>query len=307
MLLTQIFLMLSIAAFGHFEPTTAVWSIAYLAFAVAFFSASQDVVIDAYRREILADNQLGLGSSMHVNFYRVAGLIPGSLALILADHMDWTSVFYITALFMLVGIVMTLCIKEPNVAERPKTISEAVVAPFQEFVGRKGWHGALLILSFMFLYKLGDNMATALATPFYQDLGFTLTQIGLIAKNAALWPAIFGGIVGGLMMVKIGINRALWIFGVVQLLSILGFAVLAELGPNTTALAIVIGFEYLGVGLGTAAFTALSHAPHTQNIPPHNLLFLLRLLQSHAPLLMPVLASLLKVLVGRISFFCVPS
>jgi PAT family beta-lactamase induction signal transducer AmpG len=112
------------------------------------------------------------------------------------------------------------------------------------------------VLGFMFLYKIGDNMATALATPFYLDMGFSKTQIGLVAKHAALWPAIAGGLLGGVVMIRLGINRALWLFGVVQVVSILGFAVLASNGPQLWLLAAVISFEYLGVGMGTAAFTA---------------------------------------------------
>ena len=108
----------------------------------------------------------------------------------------------------------------------------------------------------MVAYKLGDNMATALSTPFYLDLGFTLTEIGLVAKQAALWPSIVGGLLGGVIMLRLGINRALWIFGAVQMISILGFAVLASSGPQLWLLATVIAFEYLGVGLSTAAFTA---------------------------------------------------
>ncbi len=108
----------------------------------------------------------------------------------------------------------------------------------------------------MVAYKLGDNMATALATPFYLDLGFSMTEIGLVAKHAALWPAIAGGLLGGVFMLRLGINRALWVFGLVQMISILGFAWLASVGPALWLLAVVIAFEYLGVGLGTAAFTA---------------------------------------------------
>jgi len=111
-------------------------------------------------------------------------------------------------------------------------------------------------MAFMVLYKLGDNMATALSTPFYLDLGFSKTEIGLVAKNAALWPSIVGGIMGGLAMIRLGINRALWVFGLIQMISILGFAVLAWVGHDLRWLAAVIAFEYLGVGLGTAAFTA---------------------------------------------------
>ena len=256
LLITQVFLLIFIAGLGMFSPVQDIWTIAYLCTAVAFFSASQDVVIDAYRREILPDEELGLGNSIHVNAYRVSGLIPGSLALILADHLPWDTVFQIVAAFMLVGIGMTLAIKEPSLGNAPKTMKEAIVEPFNEFINRKGWQSALLILSFIFLYKLGDNMATALATPFYLDLGFTMTEIGIIAKNAALWPAIIGGMLGGLLMVKIGINRALWLFGFVQIITIIGFIFLAEIGNDKIVLAIVISMEYLGVGLGTAAFVA---------------------------------------------------
>jgi len=257
MLITQIFLLLSMAMVGFFNPIDSLWTIAYLAAAIAFFSASQDIVLDAYRREILPDQELGLGNSIHVNAYRISGLIPGSLALILADHVDWVWVYVIVALFMLAGIAMTLAVKEPDVNARPPlSLKEAVIEPFNEFFNRLGRFPALEILAFIFLYKLGDSMATALSTPFYLDLGFSLTEIGLIAKHAALWPAIAGGLLGGLLMVRIGINRSLWLFGLVQIVTILGFALLAEIGHNLWALGFVLAFEYLGVGLGTAAFVA---------------------------------------------------
>ncbi|MEN9656556.1 MAG: hypothetical protein RL571_21 [Pseudomonadota bacterium] len=256
MLLTQLVLLVLIASFGLFNPKLDLWSIAYLATALAFFSASQDIVLDAYRREILSDEELGLGTSVHVNAYRIASLIPGAFSLILADHLPWGQVFMITGLFMLPGIVMTLLVSEPQLVRPPKTLREAVIEPFHEFMTRHGWRNAMWILAFIFLYKLGDSMATALATPFYLELGFSKTEIGVIAKNAGLWPAVFGGIVGGIWMVKLGINRALWLFGVVQVLSILGFAWLATMGADKVALATVIAFEALGVGLGTAAFTA---------------------------------------------------
>ena len=258
MLATQLLLLVSIPAFGMLRPQTDIWAIVYLSTAVAFFSASPDMVLDAFRREILPDAELGLGTSIHVNAYRISSLIPGALALILADRMPWSAVYTITALFMLPGIAMTLAVSEPLQSKsRPRTLREAVVEPFHEFVTRKGAGAALLVLSFIFLYKLGDSMATALATPFYLDMGFSKTDIGVIAKNAGLWASVLGGLLGGLWMVKIGINRGLWIFGVVQLVSILGFAWLAWVNrPDRLLLAVVIGFEALGVGLGTAAFTA---------------------------------------------------
>lgn len=257
MLVTQIALLISIGAMGYFKPDLSLWTVAYLSIAVAFFSASQDIVLDAYRRELLPDVELGIGNSIHVQAYRFSGLVPGALGLILADHFDWHIVFVIIALFMLVGIVMTLVIKEA-IAEPtpPRTMRDAVIQPFREFIGRAGFRPALLVLAFLFFYKLGDNMATALQTPFFIDVGFTLTQIGVIAKTAGLIAAIVGGIVGGLIMVKMSINRALWLFGVVQIVSILGFALLSEMGKNPWMLGVAVAFEYLGVGLGSAALVA---------------------------------------------------
>jgi PAT family beta-lactamase induction signal transducer AmpG len=258
MLLTQLLLLLSIPLFGQLRPQLDLWTIAWLATLVALFSASQDIVLDAYRREILPDAELGLGNAVHVNAYRVSSLVPGALALILADHLPWSTVFIVTALFMLPGIAMTLCVNEPEQsALAPRTLRAAVIDPFVEFITREGWRRALWVLAFIFLYKLGDSMATALATPFYLDMGFTKTEIGVIAKNVGLWTSVVGGLLGGLWMVRIGINRALWLFGAVQLLSILGFAVLAYVHqPDLWLLAGVIAFESLGVGLGTAAFVA---------------------------------------------------
>ncbi len=270
-LLTQGLLLVIIALLGRLSPAQDLGAIVWLAALLAFLSATADIALDAYRRELLADRELGLGNSVHVNAYRIAGLVPGSLSLILADRLPWDTVFLITALFMLPGMAMALLVKEPAIAgDAPRTLREAVVEPFHEFITRAGLREALLILAFIFLYKLGDSMATALATPFYLDMGYAKSDIGLVAKHAGLWPAVFGGLLGGLWMVSLGINRALWLFGVVQVVSIFGFAWLAWLGPQTTAdaaalvrLAAVIGFEALGVGLGTAAFVAfIARATH---------------------------------------------
>ena len=257
MLVTQLALLVSIAAMGFIKPALSIWTVAYLAAAVAFFSASQDIVLDAYRRELLPDIELGIGNAIHVQAYRLSGLVPGSLALILADFLPWHIVFVVVASFMGVGLLLTLFIQEAiSNPSPPKTLRDALVEPFREFIERKGVAAAGLILAFMFLYKLGDNMATALQSPFFLDVGFTLTQIGVISKFAALIAAIVGGLAGGVAMIKLGINRALWIFGVVQVISILGFALLSVVGTDPWMLGAVVAFEYLGVGLGTAAFTA---------------------------------------------------
>lgn len=314
-LLTQLVLLASVFWFGTANPSNLtapvfterqffnglfsihlpIWStvkvflthpITLFSLVIAFFSATQDIALDAYRRELLLDNELGLGNAVHVNAYKIAGLVPGSLSLILADHLTWNHVFMITALFMVPGIIMTLLVTEPMLKNgAPRSLRAAVVEPFKEFIARNGLQAALLILGFIFLYKLGDSMATALATPFYLDMGFSKTEIGLIAKNAGLWPSVIGGLLGGMWMIKLGINRSLWVFGAVQMVAILGFAWLAKAALDPTLfkaffnfnlfsisfslqerlvwLAIVIGVEAFGVGLGTAAFVAyIAHTTH---------------------------------------------
>jgi len=263
MFVSQLGLLASIAWLGQLSPTENLPMVVALTATLAFLSATQDVALDAFRREILPDAELGLGNAIHVNAYRIAGLVPGSLSLILADHLPWSQVFVITAAFMIPGLAMTLLVKEPLAATgTPRTLRAAVLEPFQEFFGRHGVRSALLVLAFLFFYKLGDSLCTALATPFYLDMGYSKTEIGVIAKNAGLWPMVIGGILGGIWMVKLGINRALWIFGVVQLVTILGFVWMAWLGPGESdagrlvVLAIVIAGEAVGAGLGTTAFVA---------------------------------------------------
>jgi PAT family beta-lactamase induction signal transducer AmpG len=263
MALTMLLLLAAVAWLGTLSPTHQLGLVIGLTALIAFLSATLDIVLDAYRRELLPEIELGIGNAIHVNAYKLAGLVPGSLSLVLADHLPWSQVFLITALFMAPGLVMTLLVKEPAAARgAPRTLRDAVVEPFREFFGRHGVRSALVVLGFIFLYKLGDSLCTALATPFYLDMGFSKTEIGLVAKNAGLWPSVIGGILGGLWMVKLGINRALWVFGVVQWLAIFGFAWLAWLGPAEAdagrlgVLAAVIGLEALGVGLGTTAFVA---------------------------------------------------
>ena len=257
MLLTQVLLIGAVAALGGLDPAANMTPVLILACVIAITSATQDIAIDAYRRELLPDHELGLGNAVHVQAYRLASLIPGSLALILADQFPWHVVFPITSSFLFVGVVLSVIVREPSVKGRSTGgRRQTALEPFAEYLTRRGWRSAALVLFFMVAYKLGDNMATALATPFYLDLGFSMTQVGVVAKHAALWPAILGALVGGLIMIRLGINRALWIFGAIQMISILGFVWLASVGAKLWVLATVVAFEYLGVGLGTAAFTA---------------------------------------------------
>jgi PAT family beta-lactamase induction signal transducer AmpG len=256
-LLSQILLILSIGMLGAVDPSSMLRTAVWLVFATSLFSATQDIVLDAYRRELLADDELGVGNSIFINAYRLSSLIPGSLALVLSDVLPWSVVYWIVAVFMSVGIVTTFLIPE-TADERiaPRSLREAVIDPFVEFFTRSGWRSAIAIIAFMLFYKLGDSMATALSTPFYYDLGFSATEIGTVAKFAALWASIAGTAIGGIVMLKVSINRALWLFGAVQITSILGFAALARIGNDPYALFAVVSFEYIGVSLGAVALTA---------------------------------------------------
>ena len=258
MALTQLALFGVIGAMGALDPRTQLSLIVLAAGAMTFLSASQDIVIDAYRREILTDNEQGLGAAVSVNAYKAAGLVPGSLGLVLSATLPWTTVFWIVAAFMLPGFICTLLAPEPTVyGAPPRNMREAIIEPFREFVKRDGVKKALVIVAFILLYKIGDSMATALATKFYLDIGFTTKQIGIAANVTGMWASLAGGVVGGIWMIKLGINRALWVFGVLQAVAILGFAWLAQVGADPLVLAAVIGFEaFASLGLGAAALVA---------------------------------------------------
>lgn len=257
MMISQIAIAVCMIALGIFKPQIDIQLILYVSLGIGFFGATQDIVLDAYRRELLDDDELGLGNAYYANAYRVSGFIPGGLGLILADYTPWPMVFFIIAAFMAVGIFQTLWIKEVETEITPPAgIKEAVIEPFKEFFTRDGVKSGLLVLSFIFFYKFGDVVATSLITPFYLDVGFSKTVIGTVAKVVGLWSMIIGGTLGGMLMFKIGINKSLWIFGFIQMASILGFAALNEIGPNEYALGVVVAFEYIGVGLGSAALMA---------------------------------------------------
>jgi len=254
MLLTQVGLMLCIAGLACTRPHDNAWMVALLAVLVAFCSASQDILVDAYRRESLSDEELGLGSSLYVLGYRVAMLVSGGLALYLADHLSWPSVYLIMAGLVLVGLLTTLLCAEPQVETSPPgTMVQAFVQPLVEFLQRDR---ALLILLFILLYKLGDTMAGSLTTSFYMGIGYSKTEIAAIAKTFGFFSAIAGGLTGGVIMLRLGMPRALWMFGVLQAVSTALFAVLANVPHDNVFLATVIFSEDFTSGLGTAAFTA---------------------------------------------------
>lgn len=266
MLISQIAVFFSIFLLGQFSPKTSLSVIAVVSVILSFASATQDIVIDAYRREILTDRELGLGTSLFITASRASSLVPGGLSLVIAQFFSWSDVFFITAAFMLPALVVTFFIKEPETINAPRNLRQAIIEPFSEFKDRRGLKSMFLIILFVFCYKLGDSMATALATPFYIDLHYDLLTIGLVAKNAGLWSMLIGGILGGVIMLKTGINKALWYFGFGQLITILGFVILAHEGmgsdtaPSVFLLAFVIIAECLGAGLGTSAFVAFLSA-----------------------------------------------
>lgn len=254
MLLAQLFLIVAIVFLSLSKPAENPFLMAIAAFWVTFFSASQDIVVDAYRREDLADEELGLGSSLYVNGYRVGMLLASGGGLILADHMSFTKVYLIMAACMLPAILTTLLTPEPPLPEgAPKTLKAAVIDPLKEYFTRSG---AIWILTFILLYKIGDTMASAITTPFYLDVGFTKTQIGAVVKFFGTGATILGGLAGGFILLPLGIYRCLWIFGGLQALSTACFAILARIGPSIPALSGVIAFENLSSGMGTAAYAA---------------------------------------------------
>jgi len=254
LLLSQAALIAAIAGLGLCDPASRFALMVLAALLVAFFSASQDIVIDAYRRETLADDELGLGSSLYIGGYRIGTMLSSGGGLILADHMAWSNVYFLMAVIMLPFLITTLLAPEPDMPlGKPRTLREAVIDPLSEYFRR---HNALLVLAFILCYKIGDSMASAMTTPFYLDIGFTKTQIGAVVKIFGTGAVIGGALTGGLLMLRLGINRSLWIFGVLQALSTACFAILAKIGPNLNALAGVIAFENISSGMGTAAFVA---------------------------------------------------
>ena len=254
LLMAQIALMLAIVGLGYSDPVKNTGLMIVAAVLVAFFSATQDIVIDAYRREDLPDEELGLGSSMYVYGYRLGMLLASGGGLIMADHMSFSQVYFIMSLCMLPGIITTLLTPEPEmVSGAPQTMKEAVVHPFVDYFNR---NGALWILVFILLYKIGDTMASGITMPFYLETGFTKTEIGTIVKFFGTAATLIGAFLGGLLLLKLGINRGLWIFGILQALSTAGFAILAKIGYNIAMLSGVIAFENLSSGMGTAAFVA---------------------------------------------------
>jgi PAT family beta-lactamase induction signal transducer AmpG len=261
MIITQLALILTISTMGFLNPASMPVLVAAVAFSLAFFSASQDIVLDAYRTEYLKPEERGAGVGVWIMGYRIALLVSGAIALILSDHLSWKMVYFIMGLFMVIGCIATLIAPEPlktNPAsdgiEHPKSLYEAAISPFLEFFKRPG---SMEILLFIILYKLGDIAAAQMTTPYIlKYIGFSRTELGTIYKGFGMAATIVGALMGGAIMSRWSLKKSLLIFGVLQGVSILTFIILEFTGRQIWALAIVIGTENFCGGMGTAAYTA---------------------------------------------------
>ena len=254
LLLSQIGLFASLLMLSTSNPNH-IYFVAQVSFFICLFSATQDVLVDAYRRDDLTDQEMGLGSAYYVWGYRLGMLIVSGGGLSAVEFIGWSWVFTAVALLILIGPLTLLFSPEPKV-ERPQTptsLAQTLGDPLKDFFKRPApW----LILTFIFFYKFGDQLATTLTTTYYLTLGYTTGDIGKVVKIYGFVATLTGAILGGWAVSRLGLKLSLWIFGVFQMVSTLGFMVLYYLPVNTTFLAIIIGQENLAAGAGTAAFMA---------------------------------------------------
>lgn len=254
MIIFQILIIVSIFGLSLCDPRSNLSLVIFCAFLISLFSASQDVVLDAYRREIMPEEELGLASSLYVNGYRLAMLVSGAFALYLADQIPWDQVYKWMAACMAPAILFTFFApKETQHIKIPSNMKEAVVGPLKDFFTRKG---AWIVLLFILLYKVGDSMAANMTTPFILQMGYSKTDMATVAKAVGLIATIVGGLIGGIMMLRFNMKWSLIFFGILQAVSTLGFAALPSLPNQLSSLALIIAFENLASGMGTAAYAA---------------------------------------------------
>ena len=257
LVITQLMLLLAIAAMSLHDPSRALQLLAFNAILIAFFSASQDVVFDAYRVDVLHEREMGAGAAIGVLGFRIALLVTGSLALVLADQLPWPMVYLLMATMMLVGVVAAFWAPEPVLdAAPPQSMREAVVDPFADFFRRTGLFWGLVILIFIILYQLPDRFGQNMATPFLLQVGFSQTEIGAIQGGIGLGSTIVGVLAGGAVIAVLGINRSIWIFFFLQIFSNLAYYWISQVGDSRTALVIAIIIENFSGGLVTAVFVA---------------------------------------------------
>lgn len=256
MLLCQAALAFCIFSSSLFSPKEAPWLIAGLALMIAFFSASHDIVVDAYRADVLPAQERGMGAAVFVSGYRFSMLISGALALMLSEYLGWRITYMLLAGLMMAGMIAVFLGPEPaEDLSAPATLAEAVMGPLKDFFSRKGaWAFLFLII----LYKLGDAFAGSLTTAFLiRGPGFSLTEVGALNKGLGLASTLLGALFGGALMARLGLYGSLMFFGILQAVSNLSFMILASIGKSYFMLIAAVGFENLAGGMGTAAFVAL--------------------------------------------------
>jgi len=255
LVVTQVLVAAAIAGMGLSGPSVSLGALAAMAVLVAFLSASQDIVADAYRTDVLAPAERGAGAAVFTTGYRVGMIASGGGALILAGSgVPWPMVYAIAAAAMIVGVVATLAAPDPaSDVARPPSLAEAVKAPLRDLLARRG---AWTMLLFVVVFKLPDQIASQYTTPFLKDAGYTLTQIGDVRGVVGVFATIAGTIAGGAVVARLGLRRSLWVFGVLHAVSNLGYCLLSRAEPDLVAMTATIVVENFCVGLATAGFMA---------------------------------------------------
>ncbi len=257
LVITQVALLIAIGTMSLHDPVNGLRALAINAILISFFSASQDIVGDAYRTDVLAEREMGAGASVWVLGYRLAMLFTGSAALVLADRISWPSVYLLLAGTMVIGIIASILAPEPVLHESPpKSLAEAVIYPFREFFTRSGLFRGILVLVFIVLYKYSDSLAGSMSTPFLLKKGFSQEEIGVVLGGAGLIAIIVGSIAGGAVIARMGINKPMWIFAIIQALSNLTYYGLSVAAKNHSYMVFAVVIENFGLGLVSAALTA---------------------------------------------------
>ncbi len=259
-LMAQIGVMITIAALGQCDPKQSLWWIAVFALCLNFFGASQDIALDAFRREYLTSQELGFGTGVWMNAWRLGTFVSVGLSVLADFDFTWQMIFFMLTAVMGIGVVTTLLVPEPRVTQPPPiSIREAVVDPFVEFFKR---NRAILVLLFILFYKIGDNMASAMTIPYIMEMGFSKAQYFVMVKGIGMFGLFAGVLVGGAIMIRIGTAKSLYAFGFLQAVSTAFFALLNMVDHGSTfwsaysqyLLGAVVGFEFFATGLGQAAY-----------------------------------------------------
>jgi len=248
LLVSQILIIVTILGISYIDITSQLTGLVMLCLGLTFLSATQDILIDAYRRENVSEKHLPLASSLYIIGYRVAMAIVGSLGFILSDSISFNLVYLCLSGLMMVGIITTLISDEGDFIIKSR---ESIIEPFIDYFRK---NKALIILAFIFIYKIGDMLAIFMNIPYYMDLGYTKSQIGYI-KFISTWATLVGSLVGGIILVKLNnIMKGLFYFGILQMVSTFGFVILGWVEPTILSLGAIWSFENFCSGLGTAVF-----------------------------------------------------